>query len=89
MKKFTVNVIGTAAVALAALGLAAPAAADITAIQPAQTGPGYVLDMPDDDTYVYDFGVLGNRGPRHGVARPGFGGGTDRPVFGPSAEGRN
>jgi hypothetical protein len=83
MKKFTVSVIGTAAVALAALGLAAPAAADITAIQPAQTGSGYVLDMPDDDAYGYDFS-----GPRHGGWHPDFGNDDYRPAFGPSAEGR-
>ncbi|WP_157521398.1 hypothetical protein [Mycobacterium sp. ACS4331] len=56
------------------MGLAAPAVASANEVA---TAAGYSLSAPGRD-YGDDFGVLGDRGPRTGVAGPGFGSGTAR-----------
>lgn len=82
------TIASAGALAVLALGLGAP-----TAVSTLQAEAGTALAAPgisapaDDETFS-DLGMLGNRGPRDGVKRPGFGGASDRPVFGPSAEGR-
>ncbi len=74
MMKYTINAIAAGAVALVAVGLAAPAVASASEVA---TAAGYSLSAPGRD-YGDDFGVLGDRGPRTGVAGPGFGSGTAR-----------
>ena len=76
------------ALAVLTLGLATPAAVSTLHAQGTDTIAAQSINAPLDDERFSDVGVLGHRGPRDGVKRPGFGGGVDRPVFGPSAEGR-
>ncbi len=87
MKNITISTIAATALAVVTLGMAAPAVAATTVVdQIAASGTTYGLNGPGDE---YDnFGVLGDRGPRTGIMGPGFGAGPDRPVYGPSADGR-
>ncbi len=87
MKRITIAAGAASALAVLTLGLAAPAAVStLQADQIANTVSTLSLNGPGDE---YDnFGVLGDRGPRTGVMGPGFGAGPDRPVYGPSADGR-
>ncbi|OBF17810.1 hypothetical protein [Mycobacterium sp. ACS4331] len=77
MRNYSIASIAAGALAVVAVGLAAPAVAAVGEIQQVAAGAGYSLSAPGDD-YGYDFGVLGDRGPRTGVAGPGFGSGTAR-----------
>ncbi|OBF19758.1 hypothetical protein [Mycobacterium sp. ACS4331] len=89
MRKTATITTGTiGALAVLTLGLAAPAAVSTLQPQGTDTFTAQTINAPLDEDQFSDLGVLGNRGPRDGVKRPGFGGGVDRPVFGPSAEGR-
>lgn len=87
MRKTTIATAG--ALAVLTLGLGAPVA--VTTLQAgdstAVAAPSINAPQEDDEVFS-NVGVLGHRGPRDGVKRPGFGGGTDRPVFSPIAEGR-
>ncbi|BBZ31968.1 hypothetical protein [Mycolicibacterium confluentis] len=89
MKKTATITTGTmGALAVLTLGLATPAAVSTLQAQGTHTFAAQSINAPLDEERFSDLGVLGHRGPRDGVKRPGFGGGVDRPVFGPSAEGR-
>jgi hypothetical protein len=76
------------ALAAGTLGLATPAVIGSLNSESANSVVAQQNFAPLDEDAFSDVGVLGHRGPRDGVKRPGFGGGMDRPVFGPSAEGR-
>jgi hypothetical protein len=76
------------ALAVLALGLGAPAAVTTLQADDSTALASPSINAPLDDEKFSDLGVLGHRGPRDGVKRPGFGAASDRPIFSPAAEGR-
>ncbi|OBF30454.1 hypothetical protein [Mycobacterium sp. ACS4331] len=83
-RDFGIKPVVAGALALAGLGLAAPALVDSVG---SDTGSESTVIGVSAPTYEFDdFGELHNRGPRAGVNGPGFA--PERPIVGPASDGR-